>query len=186
MKRSDDFKQNEEKQAQKRKKKVKHTHSAIHRNREKRKVSVERLFYAPRRTCRQRQADEECAPCELPGEPKTDVCCKCGIELTPLPQSEPTSNIDLGLPTETLDACVRNEQVLQAVTNICEMCSLVHKPHTLCPTFDTIGDGTNKFQQQLHLIKHHARCRLPERCNCCCSYCCQPAAKHCRSSELNA
>ncbi|XP_017868924.1 PREDICTED: golgin subfamily B member 1 [Drosophila arizonae] len=145
---------------------------------------ITRLFYEPRRTCRQRQADEECTPCECPSEAKLDVCIKCGAELTPLPESEPSSSrADLGLPDDVLAACMHNPEVLRATANICERCSFVHKPNVLCPSFKAAGDGATRLQQQLHLIKHHASSNRQhlEGCSCCCC-CCQPAARHGRCS----
>ncbi|XP_017958383.1 uncharacterized protein LOC108652701 [Drosophila navojoa] len=165
-------------------KKAKPVQPAPAKQEKKRPAScLTRLFYEPRRTCRQRQADEERTPCECPSEAKLDVCIKCGAELTTLPESEPSSSrADLGLPDDVLTACMHNPEVLRATANICERCSFVHKPNALCPSFKAAGDGATRLQQQLHLIKHHASSNRQhlEGCSCCC--CCQPAA----SAQLNA
>lgn len=122
----------------------------------KRKVHLQRLYYEPRRTCRQRQVDEKCAICECDAQ-KLEKCIRCGIELPHLPTSSEPSSIDLCLSTPTLAACVHNPQMLQAAADICHVCGYVHEPQSGCFMLD-IDFAPGGALQQLRRIKEYANC----------------------------
>ncbi|XP_070066686.1 uncharacterized protein [Drosophila virilis] len=122
----------------------------------KRKVCLQRLYYEPRRTCRQRQADEECAVCECDAQ-RLEKCIRCGTELPHLPTSSDPSSIDLCLSTPTLAACVHNPQMLQATADICNVCGFVHEPQSGCFMLD-IDVAHDGALQQVRRIKEYANC----------------------------
>ncbi|SPP73916.1 uncharacterized protein LOC117591938 [Drosophila guanche] len=104
--------------------------------------SAERLFYAPRQTCRVKNLHDESDDCECDsacsGETLVDSwphvygkCPRCGVKVE-LPSPTPRASA-LSLSQGSIEACAKNELMLSTVADICIHCGYIHDKCQPCP-----------------------------------------------------
>lgn len=132
------------------------------------RVSPTRLFDAPHRTCRQRKADEMCAECSCDEEEEDELvprCERCGDPLPVLHATPEESVTQLSL--DTIEACGKNQELIQCTRDICYQCGYVHHEQQPCPMIWPQAElEDSKRLRYLRLIKEfaHNKQRLLQPC----------------------
>ncbi|KAL7737423.1 hypothetical protein ACLKA6_013024 [Drosophila palustris] len=131
------------------------------KRKQQKKVDSTRLYYEPRKTCRERSianvkelakvdADKEMEAkecnCEL------SKCSRCGVELPPRIASPASSSSDLSFRSTA--ACGMNKYLPQFTADICDQSGFVHDQQSFCPM---LNESSTSKMQQLRLIKEISR-----------------------------
>lgn len=118
------------------------------------RVSPTRLFDAPHRTCRERKADEMCAECSCDEEQPR--CERCGDALPAL-YATPEESVTQ-LSRDTIEACGKNQQLIEWTRDICYQCGYVHQEQLPCPMIWPQAEAEDcKRLRYLRMIKEFAR-----------------------------
>ncbi|KAM8712916.1 hypothetical protein ACLKA7_013274 [Drosophila subpalustris] len=127
------------------------------KRKQQKKVDSTRLYYEPRKTCRERSianvnvdADKETeakeCKCEL------SKCSRCGVELPPRNATPASSSSDLSFRSTA--ACGMNKYLAQFTADICDQSGFVHDQQSFCPM---PNESSTSEMQQLRLIKEISR-----------------------------
>lgn len=133
------------------------------------RVSPTRLFDAPHRTCRERKADEMCAECSCDEEEDKDKlvprCERCGDPLH-VPHATPEESVTQ-LSLNSIEACGKNQELIECTRDICHQCGYVHQEQQPCPMIWPQAElEDSKRLRYLRLIKEfaHNQQRLIQLC----------------------
>lgn len=118
---------------------------------------TEELFYSPRKTSRQQKISDlsECLECVCQEGPESsnyfERCPRCGVAV-PVPQPSSTSFVfskssqDF-LSEGSIEACAKNEWLLNTTKDICVRCGYVHPSTKYCPQLPLSPLRTKPLQQ---------------------------------------
>jgi len=130
------------------------------KRKQQKRVDCCRLYYEPRKTCRERSIEdddddeEEEGNCSCEPECISSKCVRCGVELAPTTLTPKSSTS--GLSLYSIAACGKNKELLQFTSDICDQCGFVHNQHSPCPMLTE--STTSRTMQQLRQIKQISQC----------------------------
>ncbi|XP_062127594.1 uncharacterized protein LOC133839956 [Drosophila sulfurigaster albostrigata] len=117
-------------------------------------VDNNRLYYEPRKTCRERSIlDDELQDCNCLEPLCTPKCMRCGAEMPSLDTMEVKSSSSK-LSLYSIAACGKNKDLLHLTSDICDQCGFVHHQRSPCPML--IEASPSRTMQQLRWIKEIA------------------------------
>ncbi|XP_037715949.1 uncharacterized protein LOC119550986 [Drosophila subpulchrella] len=111
---------------------------------------IEQLYYSPRKTCRLQKISDssECSGCEfresgIGDEMVLEKCPRCGVRVpvpAPIPSfPQPASSSSEILSSGSIEACAKNELLINSLADLCSRCGYVHEKGHPCSQlpFDT-------------------------------------------------
>ncbi|KAH8347719.1 hypothetical protein KR084_000421 [Drosophila pseudotakahashii] len=137
---------------------------------------IEQLYYAPRKTCRLQKISEssECSGCEcrereIGDSMVLEKCPRCGVKV-PVPATTPpfsmsSSSSSQILSSGSIQACAKNELLVNTLADLCTRCGYVHGKGHPCSQLPMHSRKT----EHLKRIKHTMR--TPPECPAFCSPC---------------
>ncbi|XP_017000964.2 uncharacterized protein [Drosophila takahashii] len=137
---------------------------------------IEQLYYAPRKTCRLQRISEssECLGCEcregeIGDSMVLEKCPRCGVKV-PVPGPTPPFSVSSSsssqiLSSGSIQACAKNELLVNALADLCTRCGYVHGKGHPCSQLPFYS------QKAEHLKRIKDTMRTPPECPAFCSPC---------------
>ncbi|XP_020804128.1 uncharacterized protein LOC110180787 [Drosophila serrata] len=136
---------------------------------------INRLFYSPRKTCREQQIIKfysECSEDEALEESSEDYdtsigrCPSCGVKVEVsccVPSSKASSAI---LSSGSIEACAKNELLVNTIQNVCTRCGYVHDAANPC-TQPAEDPGKISILRLIKAVQAVRSTSQNTKCSCC-------------------